>query len=91
MTNTDTVYPTVNLNGSDGKQLLAQYREIYEMFAPLMEAMAKARPHGRDYQTMPGGSYEKARFQYVQAEVKVQEAKEFIENLALNVLEQTNN
>jgi hypothetical protein len=83
------VYPTVNMNGTDGKELFNQYRAVYEAFEPLMDALAGARPHGRDYQTMPVGSYETAREQYHAAEAKVLEAKQFIEALALNIMNQT--
>lgn len=55
-----TTFPTINLNGTDAKDLLQQNVDVLTALEALREAMAKAAPHGRDYQTMPDGSYERA-------------------------------
>jgi hypothetical protein len=41
--------PTVHLNGTSQEELLEQWRNVYRATYTLLDALAKATPHGRDY------------------------------------------
>jgi predicted lipoprotein len=56
--------PTINNNGTSGKELLGQIREAYSAVEAAIDALRKAAPNGRDYQTAPEGSFEAAREAY---------------------------
>lgn len=45
-----TVYPTLNLNGSDPIALVSALRKVDTAVRDALEALALATPHGRDYQ-----------------------------------------
>jgi len=45
--------PTVNLNGSPRSDLISQHIEVANAARALLEALAKASPHGRDYPSDP--------------------------------------
>lgn len=55
-----TTFPTLNLNGTSGDRLQEPLLDILDAIRALRKAMSEATPHGRDYQTMPAGSYEQA-------------------------------
>lgn len=57
--------PQINLNGSTGMELASQYQEAADAIAKAVNLMS-AIPHGRDYQTLPAGSFEKAREEMIQ-------------------------
>lgn len=46
-------FPRINLNGTDGKVLLAEYRTAYETLATAIHEVEAITVHGRDYQTAP--------------------------------------
>jgi hypothetical protein len=43
--------PIVHNNGTGAQSLVEQSRTVYQLLQQAMDAMAKARPHGRDYYT----------------------------------------
>ncbi len=58
------VAPTVNINGSSKKDLQSQQKTAYIALSDALEAMLKAAPHSRDFQTAPEGAFETARAQH---------------------------
>lgn len=46
------ITPTVNLNGTSGKELFNLNLAVVEKLRDAIDALAKACPNGRDYQTM---------------------------------------
>ncbi len=58
----DLIAPVVNMNGTSHEELMLQYNAALTF---LQNARANLpRPHGRDYQTMPDGSYRAAERQF---------------------------
>jgi hypothetical protein len=47
------VPPTVNLNGTSRDELVAQQRAVIKALDVLIDKMAKASPHPRDWQLAP--------------------------------------
>ena len=48
-----TIMPTVNLNGTDGRQLMQAYLDAHTALMAAIEKMQVSRPHGRDYPGEP--------------------------------------
>ena len=72
------VVPKVNLNGTSIETLFADATDVYNVLLNLGAAMSRARPHGRDFQTMPDGTYEVARQAWLDRMVVVEKMqKEF--------------
>lgn len=84
MTTKSLIPPTINLNGTDAKQLLDQQVEVWRAIDTLQKAMADAAPHGRDYQTRPG-EYPSARDAWLQRMQIVAMLKLEIEQHALAI------
>jgi hypothetical protein len=59
----ENIAPTININGTDGDELYIRYHELYQKTKELIDMMAKARPHGRDYQLKPE-TFQMARIQH---------------------------
>jgi hypothetical protein len=55
--------PTINLNGTDGKELLSQVDNVVFRLTDAIAALMMACPHPRDYQGGKDGvlNYERAR------------------------------
>lgn len=64
--------PQINMNGSSKESLMTQVLAAADACHNLLSVLAEMRPHGRDYQTAPEGSYTKAREEAQQRELKVQ-------------------
>lgn len=47
--------PSVHLGGSGPANLREQFRAVYDASQALLEALAQARPHPRDYYVQPDG------------------------------------
>ena len=62
---TNITLPYVNLNGTSSDSLMEQARAVRDAANALAVALAAAAPHGRDYQTAPAGTYDKARDEWV--------------------------
>lgn len=57
--------PELNLNGSGKRDLFEQYRSAIEALVLTGNTLRSSMPHGRDYQTLPDGAYERARAQHL--------------------------
>jgi hypothetical protein len=77
--------PQVNLNGTSRDALLDQYRDAYRAINDAIDALCKAAPHGRDYQTLPAGSYNVAREEHDARLVKLGSIKAEIEAIAIHI------
>ncbi len=64
MTNT-TVAPVINLNGTDPRALLDQYRQAQHTAEAMSVCLRETMPHARDFQTAPEGLYVQARDQHL--------------------------
>jgi hypothetical protein len=58
-------FPIVNINGDSVETLLAQHHAVYKQALLLKEALSKASPHGRNYQTVEWSRYAKARDEWL--------------------------
>ncbi len=54
-------HPTVNLNGTSQRELVDQACAVINKLADLRGALARAAPHGWDYQITKNGTYLEAR------------------------------
>jgi hypothetical protein len=59
-------YPHVNLNGDQRETLVNDRHLAYLALSEAITRLQEVAPHGRNYQTAPLGSYERARAQYEQ-------------------------
>lgn len=57
----DYVRPIVNLNGTDRKDLIQQAFDVSAKAEELLQALGRAAPHGRDYQTVGNKAYQRDR------------------------------
>lgn len=80
-------FPRVNLNGTSRDALAEQYRVAHRAIGAAIDAMCQATPHGRDYQTLPAGSYESARAEHDARLTKLVSVKNEIEAIALHVID----
>jgi hypothetical protein len=64
--------PTVHGNGTGGPQLIAQLRDARTAVKAALEALANARPHGRDYYTQGPDAFAKARDEHTAREAALQ-------------------
>ena len=53
------IFPQVNMNGTDGADLALAYNDAANKMYDAIKAM-RAPFHGRDYQTLPVGTFELA-------------------------------
>jgi len=67
--------PTVHLNGTSKDELLRQIHDAHVAVQAALDALAKARPHGRDYyvQAVEPGAYD--AYTLARNESQVREAK----------------
>ena len=54
-------HPMIHLNGSGQANLMRDYCDCTEHLANALDALCRARPHGRDYYPLEPGAYESAR------------------------------
>ena len=71
--------PVVNSNGTSKEALVSQLKDVYVAGRAMLEAMAEATPHGRDYQTAPPGTYQVAMQQHEDREARILSVLEEIE------------
>jgi hypothetical protein len=60
----EIVAPVVNLNGSSKASLLEAFWNAHSALVAAQGAFASIAPHGRDFQTAPQGTFERARLQW---------------------------
>ncbi len=56
--------PQVNINGTSAEELVHQRRKVLSYLRKAMLALAKAAPHGRDFQTVEPERFTEARELY---------------------------
>ena len=54
-------FPVINMNGSNGQELLDQIMAAVNAVRAARVAVGKTIPHGRDYQTLDVNAYSAAR------------------------------
>lgn len=80
--------PVVNLNGTDGKVLLENYKNVMEAAKTLMEVMSKVQPHGRDWQTVSKDRFEDARKEWVETYQKALDVHQWALENTMSVYDQ---
>lgn len=81
-------FPQLNINGTDGADLLSQYGNAVALVRAARDVTAAAAPHGRDYQTMGLGTYTRAAMEHRERMRKLNSVLAELEALQLNVAEQ---
>lgn len=76
--------PTININGTDGRDLFASYSEAHSLAIALQDKLQTMRPHGRDYQLAPE-RYEKARAEFEQHVSNVAELRRYLTEITLGI------
>ena len=71
--------PVLNLNGSDGKDLLDQLCTAWDQLQKAREAIASVTVHGRDFQTHPNGTWLRAHSEKLEALHQLDDANEWVE------------
>lgn len=69
-------FPQVNINGTSRGALIQQLTDAYSALTDAISALSAMSPHGRDYQTLPDGSWLTARKEHdarIEAVVKVRD------------------
>ncbi len=84
----ELVVPCVNINGTSKDDLVNQLQTAYMACETLMNALAAAAPHGRDYQTVSQELYLDARRQHDQRMRVVKQMQVELIDLAVAVNEQ---
>ena len=80
--------PVINLNGSSAEHLVEEYKTAYQAVRAAYEALRHVTVHGRDFQTAPEGTYEKARAEQVARLEKLRQVEDDLASLACDVQEQ---
>lgn len=80
--------PIVNINGDRADDLFAQYIGVANAATDLLDALAKARPHGRNYQLNPEGDFGEAMAAHLKQGDAARSVNEWAQALACSVLEQ---
>lgn len=78
--------PVINLNGTSAQDLIDEYREAYSAIRKAYEVLQRVTVHGRDFQTAPAGTYEKARAEHHARLAKLQEVENELIELSRLVL-----
>ena len=64
--------PVLNLNGTSAETLLEEYQDAYSAILKALRVVQQVTVNGRDYQTAPHGTYEKARAEHLARLEKLQ-------------------
>jgi hypothetical protein len=88
MTISKPTAPVINLNGSPAARLIEEYKTAYVAIRAAFEALCQVTVNGRDFQTAPEGTYEKARTEHVARLDKLQQVEGDLVALAIAVQEQ---
>ena len=79
--------PVLNLNGSSAEDLIEQLSDACSAVGAAQDALAKASPHGRDYQLNPD-DYKLAREQHEARQMALRAIADELETIATHVYEQ---
>lgn len=74
--------PTININGTDRGDLVKDHILAMQALRAAIEAVGAVSPHGRDYQTLPAGSYSVAAGEHAARMVALRTVLAEIETIA---------
>lgn len=77
--------PKINLNGTSGQELLDQATNAADAICEAFQALQRMAPNGRDYQTAPAGAYAQARTEHNSRLSRLDDIKNELEALALDI------
>jgi len=81
--------PIIHLNGSGVENLLGPLKEAVSALSAAADAVAKTAPHPRDYYVSPNpGLYDKARTEHISRLRKIEEIREELTELAVDLIGQ---
>lgn len=78
------VIPTVNINGTDGNELLNGYRVALDKIQDLAAHLRRIAPHGRDFQLAPD-TFIGARANHWKILESVEEIENHITKIAIGI------
>ena len=81
------MYRKVNLNGTSKDELLEQYRRVAEACRELKEALARATPHGRDFQ-LNEEDFQPARMVHTSHQIAVEDIEAHVADVVNNLWNQ---
>jgi hypothetical protein len=81
------VPPLINLNGSPRKMLVEQQCDVLAAIRELQKAMQEASPNGRDYQTAPMGTFNRAQEAWRERYQVIEDMRKEIETHAIAIQE----
>ena len=82
------IVPTLNINGSTRDNLVDYHTRAMRKINEAYAALADMAPHGRDYQTAPPGTHEKAQEQYKVWREQLRVIHNDIESIAIEISNQ---
>lgn len=85
------ISPTININGGNPQSLIDAFLAGMGACVVLDQALAACAPHGRDYQTAPDGDHGRAMEQNRLRRLLVNQIREELEAMALEVQRQHDN
>ncbi len=74
--------PQININGTHREDLLTDYIKAKQALHVALEAMHGACPHGRDYQTLQPGAYQRAAEEHAERLIMVKRVIADLETIA---------
>lgn len=81
-------FPVVNINGDSVETLLEQHHAVYKKALELRDALSKASPHGRNYQTVEFERYSAARDEWLEENRKVVEIQRWADRILNDLMRQ---
>lgn len=80
--------PVLNINGSSYQTLREDYLATIRVIQEAEKKLSAIYPHGRDFQTVDGGLYQKARNEADARLKKIRDVLNEIENIAKQIVDQ---
>jgi hypothetical protein len=77
--------PHVNLNGTSRESLVAQQCDVMHALVALQKALQEASPNGRDFQTAPMGTFNRAQEAWRERYQVIEDMRREIEAHALAI------
>ena len=88
MTKNKPTAPIINLNGTNGKELLEKLEGAEVCLRQAIMALGDMAPHGRDYQVSPEGAFQLATIEHSNRMTALKEVLGEITDITLNVYDQ---
>jgi hypothetical protein len=79
---------TVNINGTEYTDLVAQWRKAQDAYLKLANAMAEATPHGRDFIPQGGDAFRAAYAEHMRICRMLGEVYQYIDTNFSNIITQ---